>query len=148
MNNKMGSQASILFGMAGQLRVASELLLRGFKPALGFVDTGVDLILDNGITIQVKSSHLLRVDGKKKMQPAYYFILRHWTKKGPRPLRDVNYIICWGIDTNEFWIIPRECVEGLSTMRCTPMPSRKPGGRVNRIDWPRFLGAWATLERG
>jgi len=42
-------------GKAGEYRVISELLLRGWNPMLASIDDGVDIILDNNKTIQVKT---------------------------------------------------------------------------------------------
>ena len=41
-------------GKAGEYRVAAELLLRGHSIYMPSVDNGVDLVIDDGVTIQIK----------------------------------------------------------------------------------------------
>ncbi len=43
-------------GRAGEHRVVSELLLKGHNPSIAVIDQGVDIILENGTTIQVKTT--------------------------------------------------------------------------------------------
>lgn len=130
---------NILIGMAGQLRVASELLLRGFRPALGFVDTGVDLTLEQGQRIQVKAAH------KAKDRGRYFFNLRHWKHKGLVRLPGVDFLICWGIDTDQFWIVPVEEARKVSILAFCPGAKR--GRRKPIIEADQFLNAWSLLRK-
>ena len=50
-------------GLIGELKVMAELLLLGYNPAKSYLDDGIDLILDNGLKIQVKSIEKAGKDG-------------------------------------------------------------------------------------
>lgn len=96
-----------MIGQAGCFRVASELLLHGHVPSVPSVDTGVDILLDNGIRIQVKSKHLGRTHPNYP-EGVYHFSVKennHGSKK-----RDwtkcVDFLIFWGIDEDRFFIVP------------------------------------------
>ena len=45
-------------GLAGELRVMSELLLRGHNPAKSYLENGADIILDNGTRIEIKTCRI------------------------------------------------------------------------------------------
>jgi len=103
----MKLQPTHIIGRAGELRVQSELLLRGINSAMVAVDNGCDLILYNGKKIQVKTSRL-RPKGK------YFFTFMSgtvWRKNGhrvktPQDLSEVDFVICWCVEDNWFFIIP------------------------------------------
>lgn len=99
-------------GMAGVYAVASKLCLRGQTPCFPAVDVGVDLVLDNGVKLQVKA-------GNFRTHPAYpngvYCIdairsLR--VVKGRRVYGERSYkgtcdfLIFWAIPENRFFVIP------------------------------------------
>lgn len=99
-------QASMKIGKAGELRVASELLLRGFKPALTLEIDEADIILRHGLRIQVKTS-------SRNKNNSYTFTFKGWkrTESGDRKqekheLQNIDFVILWAIDDNEFFIIP------------------------------------------
>ena len=93
-------------GRAGEYRILSELLIRGYNPAVSSVDDGIDIILENRVTIQVKTVTKPNYTGE------YYLV--NFTnasyKKGKREKRSSNliadYVIIWLIDKNRFFIIP------------------------------------------
>jgi len=106
MNNSM------IIGKAGELRVMSELLLRGFFPSLMLEISEADIILTNGIRIQVKSSFLHH---SKTAKNYYSFSFRGWKrditgkrKQEKHELKNVDFIILWAIKDNIFFIIPAE----------------------------------------
>ena len=131
----------IALGMAGQLRVAAELIMRGHKPSISLVDTGVDLVTEDGLRIQVKSS---RLPPKDRKQRGYSFNLRRWNRSGPHGLENVDYMICWGVDTNQFWVFPVHLVRPHVNFRITP--GGKKHGRPC-VDRDRYENAWELLEK-
>lgn len=93
-----------MVGLAGEFRVMSELLLRGHNPAKSYLEDGADLILENGLRIEVKSAH----KGRWGRGIAYNFDLRRGNRKSD-PLHDTfDYVICWCIDDDWFYIIPNK----------------------------------------
>jgi len=96
-------------GKAGEFRIASELLLRGYNPSIRIVDDGVDLVLDNGKTIQVKTT-------TNKCYVNSYFVglsSSKWRKgqqtKERQNLR-ADYLIIWVVPTGDIYIIPASIV--------------------------------------
>lgn len=94
-----------MIGQAGVFRVASRLLMLGHVPSFPSVDTGVDIILDNGLRLQVKSSHLRHHKGYPF--GAYCFSAednnfgnrkRDWTKV-------CDFLCFWGIDEDRFFVV-------------------------------------------
>jgi len=97
-------------GMAGEHRIISELLLRGIKVYSAKLDHGIDLMLENGKTIQVKAAHLYH--NKCTNGKYYHFSLKEWykIKDGTRKSNDsekVDFYIFWCIDIDSFYVIPR-----------------------------------------
>ena len=95
-------------GLAGELRVMSELLLRGHNPAKSYLEDGADLILENNLRVEVKSAHRVKTGGAR----FYYFTLRSSSgHKKQQELADCNFIVFWCIDDDVFYIIPRAYIE-------------------------------------
>jgi len=138
-----GYVGRMMIGQAMVYRVAAELLLRGHVPYIPSVDSGVDILLDNGLRIQVKARSL-------QAHPAYPegcygFSTKENSRKGKWGLRKrdwskiCDFIIYVGIDemryfvvpstrhNESFWIRPkgltRTCVsvEAMKTMRAKGM---------------------------
>lgn len=114
-------------GKAGELRVASELLLRGHRVCLNLIDSGTDLILENNIKIQVKCARKISrpyQDKNKKYYestPVYHFSLRRWGKEprhGNTPCApisaEIDFVICWAIDDDIFYVIPADKIRDKS----------------------------------
>ena len=109
---------TLTVGKAGEYRVASELLLRGYKVYLDAIgDTAVDLVLDNGRKIQVKAAH--RISAYDKRHPEYTqynFSFKSWNKESghylTHPLKGISHIILWAIDDDIFFILPSKEVRG------------------------------------
>ena len=98
----MGTMSGNILGLAGELRVMSELLLRGHNPAKSYLEDGADIVLENGLRIEVKSAHKLA----QKRTKAYFFSLRGGHRKEKQDLSKCGAIICWCIDEDCFYIIP------------------------------------------
>lgn len=120
---------STSIGMAGNLRVASELLLRGLEVSLPVVDSGIDLYVEGIAKIQVKSAHAMHFASSHR-QAAYNFNLARGpkalgggiaTKSMPRIFSDkCDFVVCWGIDQNRFWIVPAEKLDNRMTIYLGP----------------------------
>jgi hypothetical protein len=101
-------------GQAGVYQVASQLLLRGFRVCFPAADGhGVDLVLESGMRIQVKTSHLGTYD--RTPYGAYWFNFgktKFATATGALRKEKRNYseqcdfVILWGIEDSKFWIVP------------------------------------------
>lgn len=116
-------------GLAGEFRVMSELLLRGFNPAKSYLENGYDIILNDGTRIEVKSSHkknkIYDVDyrinhpvyGENYSHQKhvnfhhYVFTFRSGKIKG-QINKKFDFAICWCIDDNVFYIIPVKEING------------------------------------
>lgn len=108
--------ATQLQGQAAVWAVASELAIRGHVPYFPGVDFGHDLVLDNGLRLQIKSSRLRYHPGYP--DGAYCFSFRQSyaalgkNKTKDRSLRDytkvADFFVLWGVDEKRFWIIPCE----------------------------------------
>lgn len=105
----MVKSESNALGIAGEFRVMSELLLRGFNPAKSYLDNGIDIILSNGKRIQVKSRR------KQLVKKRYYYPVtltsaryrKGKTKRASPDLKNLDFLIVWGIDSDDFYIIPK-----------------------------------------
>lgn len=113
---------TILQGQAGVYAVASKLILYGFNPMFPAVDLGADIILDNGLRLQVKTARLTFPKcgrrngyGGNYLGGAYGFSVRRgeWlgktkgygrSRKGYSEVAD--FFVLWGIEENRFWIVP------------------------------------------
>jgi hypothetical protein len=112
-------QEYLLRCKAAEWAVASQLALREIIPMFPAVDLGVDIVLLNGLRLQVKSASLRLnnrgMDGISH-NPGYLFDLRRgawfsterrYKKTGLRPYSEVaDYFVLWGIDENRFFIVP------------------------------------------
>lgn len=118
-----GGKLGNLKGQAGVYAVAAQLCLLGHVPYFPAVDHGVDLVMDNGLRLQVKVACLTypncgRINGSSGnyLGGAYGFNLRRgvWEKKNNRMSRTesrryegvADFFALWGIDENRFWIVP------------------------------------------
>ena len=126
-----------MLGMAGELRVRSELLRRGIGCGKLDFDGGTDIILENGKKIGVKTSEK-PINDKKNYSWKYSFSIRApqvreakdglYTKKFIR--RDytglVDYWVFWCIQDDKFYIIPNsEIGQKISITIPTPEHLRK-----------------------
>lgn len=135
-NKPMKLKANII-GKAGELRVRSELLLKGFCPAVFDQDMGADIFLSNGKKLQVKTS-LKPINSKKDYSWRYSFNVRQaqfrpaenglYERKQTRSnySGEIDYFVFWCVKDNVFYIIPEEEVGGkISLVIPTPKKDRK-----------------------
>lgn len=106
---------SHLVGQGGVWAVCAQLAFKGLNPCFPGVDYGFDIMLDNGVRLQVKTA------GLYMNHPAYpsgayrfstreqYFVRRGQLSKG-RPRRDwkslIDFFVFYGVDENRFFIVP------------------------------------------
>lgn len=124
------AKRGILLGQSGVYAVASRLCLLGHNVYFPAADDGVDLVLDNGVRLQVKVAHLTYpICGHRPEAGArggsglgnylggcYIFGLRRgswcqedgeYSKKYNRRYDEIaDFFVLWGIDENRFWIVP------------------------------------------
>ena len=98
-------------GLAGEFRVMSELFLKGHNPAKSYLENGADLILENGKRIEIKSAHRVNYRKKKIKKPCYLFSFRGG-HRGGKVIKDFDFVICWCIDDDLFYIIPVKEING------------------------------------
>lgn len=117
-------------GMAGNFRVASELLLRGFRVYMPAVDSGVDLLVNECVRVQVKSAHVKAVPRYAGAQPSYGF----WLARGPKGLgggrstktvarifsKTCDFVVLWGIEQGRFWIVPAALLDNRYSVTVGP----------------------------
>lgn len=152
---------SVNIGKAGELRVSSELLLRGFRPAAFYQDTGVDIILSNGKRLQVKTS-LKPIHSKNDYSWRYSFNIRQSQFRGSKDGRyerrytkrdyknEVDYFVFWCVEHDYFYIIPEnEIGEKVSFCISTPKELRKYKCRKDykpTSKYEKYRGNWEQLR--
>lgn len=148
-------------GKAGELRVASELILRGFNPAIFYFDNGTDIILSNGKKIGVKTV-LKPLYDKKGYSWKYSFSVRaqqfridkegiykrKYTKRDYQGY--VDYWICWCVQDNLFYIIPqKEIGQKVSIVIPTPIDKRiyqKHTWKKSQSKYEKYRNNWNILK--
>ena len=141
----MDKKDNRLLGMAGEHRIVSELLLRGYNPSIAVIDKGVDIILDNGKTIQVKTTAQVK-HGAKGNSVAIDISSTTYTRsrlKGmanPTDLR-ADYFIVWIVPRNEFYIIPRDAIAARNVTNCLSItPDLNQGFAIYKDKWDLLEG--------
>jgi hypothetical protein len=107
-------------GMAGVYAVASRLCLLGHTPFFPSVDFGVDIMLDNGLKLQVKCGRLRKhkaypngaysFDVRKAFTIVGHTVIKH--QKERTYVGTCDFIVFWGIDEDRFFVIPCASMEG------------------------------------
>ena len=157
MKDTKGNQ---YLGTAGEFRVMSELLLRGFNGAKSYLDHGIDVILEDGKKIQVKTA--TRFKNKYNNSTLYHFAIGGWHSKkdGTKKKRisvPVDFYIFWCVEDNAFFIIPAPEVTGMlgekTSFQIDLFPNsfgRSPNGgklfKRNRSKWGKYKEAWELLK--
>ena len=133
----LGNRHSNIVGMAGELRVLSELLLRGFSPSKSLVDDGIDIILENGKTLQVKTSNTHNGNSQSYVIP---LMSAKWIKgQKKRDIRiKAKYFIIWAIPDNDFYIIPSKSFKNKT---CIYLNANK------RNKYSKFRNKWERLKK-
>src|SRR3989304_7680124 len=105
----------------------SELMLKGFNPAKTYLDFGIDLILENGKTIQVKTSRggVHKSAGRK---PFFQYNFSCQDFKNNKCIK-ADFVVCWGIDDNLFLIIPKQEINTSLIQH---------GPKWNKSKWSRY----------
>ena len=98
-------------GKAGEYRVMSELLLRGWNPGQLAFDMGVDIILSNNTSIQVKTV--------SKSCGGFYTAAMGNSKY--RQIAQSDFYIIWCVDEDCFYVIPKENIKDKQTI-AVPSP--------------------------
>ena len=103
-----------LQGQAGVYAVCAQLCLRGLTPCMPAVDDGVDLMLTNGLKLQIKS-------GMLRTQPGFPFgaycfdVRKGWKRKGKEIITNLrertyegiaDFVVFFGVDEQRFFVIP------------------------------------------
>lgn len=126
---------NVLLGRAAELRVASELLLRGHEVFLSLVDDGADLVMGSGLRLQVKAARRRQVGAT-----GFSFSFHSWRKRtkdyAPHPLAGVDFVILWCVEANAFYVIPAERLRGQVCAHLGETPSRR---------WGPYREAWNLL---
>ena len=132
---------NLAIGRAGDLRVASELLLRGCDVYLTLVDSGSDLVLGNGKRIQVKTArrHYFQ---QGRQYSRYTFSFKSWQKKENHykrhALENVDFVILWAVEDNTFFIIPADKIRGKYSISFAL-------GRQSESGYLAFKDKWDSL---
>ena len=140
-------------GQAGEHRVMSELLIRGISPFTSRLDHGIDMILINGKTIQVKTSK--KHYNKATNGSCYHFQLTgKWIKtNGESKKRNsdkYDFLICWCIEDDVFYIIPSfEILDKKSVDLYPNTIGKSPFGKTaftrDRSKWNIYKSRWELL---
>lgn len=100
-------------GKAGEMAVASQLLLRGLNVHFPIVDNGVDIVTSNGIRIQVKSARRGRSNrANRSFGYIFNIAFSKWDSgqkkfyKESHSHQKVDFYVFWGSDENRFWVVP------------------------------------------
>ncbi len=113
---KTPRQQSAFTGQAGLYAVASRLSLLNHSVYIPSVDEGVDIMLGNGLRVQVKCGHIRLTRGMVGRS----YTLPLWRKKKYRKGKDVDvtqcyagtvdFVIFWAIEDNRFFVFPAASV--------------------------------------
>jgi hypothetical protein len=130
-------------GKAGEYRVCSELMLKGFEPLLSIVDSGIDIVLTNGKTIQVKTSNK-RISQKGKFHYAFPFQdIRYYRGKSTGRNKIIaDFAICWAVPDNLFLIIPKHEVGDRYNLTVSISPTWKSRPSY----FMKFKNKWELLK--
>jgi hypothetical protein len=156
MNYKEKHYWTQLQGQAGVWTVAAQLALRGHAPMFASVDYGYDLMLDNGLRIQVKAARLSANVGKLRNRypgGVYHFNLRCANRDANGKLKCMNrdyskvadFFVFWGIDENRFWILPTKGHAGAYFM-CSRSPLHQSGYHKIKVRNAEWEDNWNALN--
>ena len=124
------SLSTVAQGQAGVFRVLSELILRGYRPYTPANDLGVDILLEQGLRLQVKttmraSSHHRHSDGTFlfTLSPGARIRAGKVVAMAPRAFSTVcDFLVLWAIEVDRFWVVPAPVMDGRYTVTITPTP--------------------------
>lgn len=133
----MGTMLKDKIGLAGEFRVMAELLLKGHNPAKSYLEQGADIVLENGLRIEVKSGHRCHsnISGKyHTTRNNYSFVLK---RAQARSLETCDFLILWCMDDDCFFIIP----VGVITGTCIGIATISP-----KFKYFSYKDKWELLE--
>lgn len=142
-----------IIGRAGEYRVISELISRGYDVSLPIVDNGVDLYIDNQKGIQIKTAkaydattpyiHKSYNFNIKLSQPSKNVYISQGKHVKAHTLEGVDYIILWAIGDN-FYIIPADRVRGKMDIQFTADHDKRTQVKWN--EWLPYQNNWDVLK--
>ncbi len=116
--NSVDKHTTVRIGQAGVYRVASKLLMMGIRVWFPSVDVGADLMTEDGVRIQVKSTRWVTRRTCYE-NGAYWFhfnktkvVNRHVETSGRAMSAESDVVVLWGIDHDRFWIVPSPELDG------------------------------------
>ncbi|SRR6266481_1497961 len=132
-DGKFANIVTQLQGQAGVWAVAAQLAIRGHIPIFPGVDYGWDLMIENGLRLQIKTARLNGQTKRGVLYPGYSFNLRKTSISSIKRMSSIardwtkvaDFFVLWGIDENRFWIVPTTS-RNTSAIRFTqyePMPN-------------------------
>jgi hypothetical protein len=115
-------------GAIGVARVTGALLRCGYNVLVPYEDfAGYDLVAEKGgkyFSIQVKTAQAIE-QGRTKYR--FTTSIGNGFNIPKRPIRGVDYVACWGMSDDLFWLLPVAKCKSLTTKLC---PSQGQGWRV------------------
>jgi hypothetical protein len=122
---KLGSRQ---VGAVGVSRVTGALLRCGYNVLLPYEDfSGYDLVAEKNnkfIKIQVKTAQTIEA-GRTKYR--FTTSIGNGFNIPKRPITNVDYVVCWAMQDDIFWLLPIAKCKTLTTKLC---PSTGQGWRV------------------
>lgn len=116
-------------GQAGVHRVLSELILRGHRTYTPSADTGVDILLESGVRIQVKTT--MRASAHHRLvEGTFLFTLGQADRiiksqvvnlPGREFSKHCDFIVLWAIEPDRFWVVPAGVLDGRHTVTISPV---------------------------
>lgn len=139
---------NLLDGQAGVYQVASQLCSRGFNPHFPAVDIGADLVIDAGIRIQVKTTHLKT--STQYPNGVYWFGLHKTVIKKRMQVcenrlfsPDCDFVVLWGIEQNKFWVVPAAVLDSVQVLAIRPDPLFKD---CLSVTMRQYENAWEQIQ--
>ncbi len=130
-------------GVAGELRVMSELILRGYNPAKSHIDNGVDIILGDGIRIQIKTTNSIGLTiGSRQITPTrgYKFNLKKGNRKNKTLVSEyADFLICVVLSESLFFIMPSKDLTGIGIISI-------PVNTDSSSKYYKYLNNWEVLR--
>lgn len=128
---------NLLLGKAGELRVCSELLRRGENAYLTLADSGIDIVTESNIRLQVKTARANKLSPTK-----YCFSFQAWKKdrkkQKPHALEGVDYVVLWAVNCDVFLIIPAQIIKGKISIKIS-----LPGRKTNKYN--QYIDNWKPI---
>jgi hypothetical protein len=132
MRDMENSRFCDYMGKAAEHAVAAQLLMRQSVPHWPAVDLGYDLLTEKMCRVQIKSSH---IDGNTRGGIPYYWFPLAKTRLTIRknqavrvPVAEISKIcdvvVFWGIEENQFWVVPSSLVICQGVALGPPDPKR------------------------